>query len=403
MNKYFCGAILTFALIMSGCGADTTPGGISTLDIEAAIDNPRPFDLGEIAESIEFIPLDDSNKDGLIDGRILGLAESKNGWYVHDGNFRPIKFFDKTGKYVSTRGSIGRGPTEYVAVNGVVADYETGNTYAMAAREIIAYDADGRMTARKDSISSFAMTWFADHLILVNEPHLQMHPAWMQAPTPDANRRTSFLDLYSADLILQGEVKAGAKGTHYITTFDTVNGLIANMKVMGSPYILSNNGSNLLVKEGRSDTVFYFRNERLLEPAFRLDLGRYTPPAEAFGSNPGVDWSRYYRIVNMWKGEKMVIVTAQKALELTPKFIVFDGNDPSEGFLVAGSDSKNGLSVNGVAFTPMYVRDNRLVGWMQAFYIVDAAENITDPQLKALAATLKEESNPVIVVAELKK
>ncbi len=35
--------------------------------------------------------------------------------------------------------------------------------------------------------------------------------------------------------------------------------------------------------------------------------------------------------------------------------------------------------------------------------IVDNAGSITDPKLKEIAATLKEDDNPVIVVAELKK
>jgi hypothetical protein len=40
---------------------------------------------------------------------------------------------------------------------------------------------------------------------------------------------------------------------------------------------------------------------------------------------------------------------------------------------------------------------------MQAIDIVDNAEQITDPDLKALAATLTENDNPVIVVVKLKK
>jgi hypothetical protein len=58
-----------------------------------------------------------------------------------------------------------------------------------------------------------------------------------------------------------------------------------------------------------------------------------------------------------------------------------------------------------VPFTPSYIRNNQLVGYMQALDIVDAAaaESITDPSLQTLVATLTEDSNPVIVIATLKK
>jgi hypothetical protein len=67
-----------------------------------------------------------------------------------------------------------------------------------------------------------------------------------------------------------------------------------------------------------------------------------------------------------------------------------------------GPDGKPGLFIDGVKLTPMYVRDNRLVGVMQALDIVDGAGRITRPDLKELAAGLREDNNPVIVVATLK-
>jgi hypothetical protein len=45
----------------------------------------------------------------------------------------------------------------------------------------------------------------------------------------------------------------------------------------------------------------------------------------------------------------------------------------------------------------------KLTKYIQAFDIVDNHDAITNPDLKALAATLKEDSNPVIGIAKLKK
>jgi hypothetical protein len=83
--------------------------------------------------------------------------------------------------------------------------------------------------------------------------------------------------------------------------------------------------------------------------------------------------------------------------------LVIDRDDPSKGFSAVGPDDRQGLFVGGMAFAPLYMRDNRLVGCMQALDLVDNAERITDPDLKRVAAGLKEDSNPVIVVATLKR
>ncbi len=88
---------------------------------------------------------------------------------------------------------------------------------------------------------------------------------------------------------------------------------------------------------------------------------------------------------------------------LARSYLVFDRREGFGGFSAVGPDGGAGLFVGGLAFTPMYIRDNRLVGYMQALDIVDNADAITNPDLKALAATLREDSNPVIVVATLKK
>ncbi len=87
----------------------------------------------------------------------------------------------------------------------------------------------------------------------------------------------------------------------------------------------------------------------------------------------------------------------------TVAHIILDKRDPSGGFAAVGPDGKPGLFLDGIAFSPQYIRDNRLVGYIRALDIADNRDAITNPKLKALAATLKEDSNPVIVVARLNK
>jgi hypothetical protein len=135
-----------------------------------------------------------------------------------------------------------------------------------------------------------------------------------------------------------------------------------------------------------------------------LDLGKYAVPVDAFGMEPTVKADDKYTAQYLFEGDNYLLVTARPAMMGGTAHLVIDRDDPAAGISATGGpEGKPGLFTSGVKFTPMYIHDNRLVGYMQALDIVDNTDAITNPDLKALAATLKEDSNPVIVVAKLKK
>jgi hypothetical protein len=114
-------------------------------------------------------------------------------------------------------------------------------------------------------------------------------------------------------------------------------------------------------------------------------------------------WNKYYTISKIFDGNRYMIVATNNGFAGTKGFLILNKNEPSDRFSTVGPDGEPRLFLGGIAFNPMSVHDNRLVGYVQAFDIVDNAAAITNPDLKALAATLKEDDNPVIVVAILKK
>ena len=390
--------IFALALVLTGCSGGGTTGELPTLDLEAAIDNPRPFDLGDIAEKIDFIPLDDSNKEGLI-GMMRLLEESKNGWYVYDGTDRPVKIFDRTGRLVATRGILGRGPDEMRAILRIAVDWENDNLYMIGygnnpdvkGKMILAYDAAGNILTRSNTtgIASYA-EYYDGNLIVLNEEDMALR----FSPTPVSYDWFNIIETFSPDLQRGPGMDVPYKGPNF-------RKLSSNSIQFGAASVLSTNGHSLLTKEGRSDTVFHYKNGAL-KPAYVLDLGHYTIPAAALGMEPTAELGKTGYVYNMFEGDRYLFfeVRGHEGFGQIP--LIVDRREPDSGFSASGAD-KGRLLSGGIIFTPMYVRDNRLVGYMQAIDIVDNTENITDPQLKALAATLKEDSNPVIVVATLKK
>jgi hypothetical protein len=397
MKQFLAIATFSFALCAAGCGDRGGTGDIVVFDAAAAIDNPRTFDLGEISGDIEFTPLDDSSREALI-GNMAELVESRNFWYEREYG-SPVKVFDKTGKFVSTRGVIGRGPDELTGISSVAVDWNSDNVYLTGgpynAKSIFAYNATGNIFARAvDSIRSMDKMTYSDGRMILFRGRFGMDPD----PEPGAKR--IILEVYSPDLSQKSSVEASDRG-------GARSPLPGRGVVFPSPGFMSDNGESVIMKEMVCDTVFRYGNGALV-PVYVLDFGRYAPPAEALGERATVTWSDSFHYAdNMLEGDRYCVVRARNASTDaggdTIHHLIIDRRNPASGFSALGPEGESGLFLGGVAFTPMSVRDNRLVGYMQALDIVDNAASITNPALATLAATLKEDSNPVIVVATLKR
>jgi len=388
----------TLACLLAACGPRATDGSITVLDIEKAIDTPRAFDLAEISTGVEFIPLDESVPVDDI-AYFSGLRPAADGGFhiISAGETSPVQHFDRTGRFISTIGQIGRGPYETLTIAGVATNDRTGDVYIDGGNSVVAFDAAGGGFARNDSVLTYGIAWSGDRLLVLQTPMVFDEEVF-------AADSVAFIDLFDSDLRRVGSLYGPPLG-HFL-------GISADGPWPVSPPFMSHNGARLLVKQGRGDTLYQHVAGRLT-PAYRMNLGRYTPPAEVFGPRPTARWTeRHFSVDYIFEGERYIIVTADNREFLTPegntpRRLVFDRRDLSSGFSAMGgaaagdSGGKPGLYIGGVPFTPTYIRDNRIVGHIRALDIAAAAA-ITDPRLKALAATTREDGNPVIAIVQLK-
>ena len=385
-----------------GCGSQTARDAIDLLDAGAALDNPRTFDLGEIVQQIEFIPLQSDGPESLVGGRISHLTESKNVWYVAEMG-KSVKLFDKTGRFIGKRGIIGRGPDEFLGITNAVADWETDNLYlqggAVSHNWIFAYDPAGKIFARADTVSASL-----GGMMAFNEGHLVL---WKRRspfqPVSEPDAKESVLEIWNSGLESAGKV--------YASDREVIPDVFLPRSFLSlQEGFISDNGRFLFVYETLADTIFRYGN-KTLSPAYIVAMGNHTPSDNAFGKSPAVRWSKNFRLVSsMMEGDRFVFVGTKSfdgyepgGITIIEDLLIFDKRDSSGGFSAVGPDGKPDLRFDGVRFFPCYVRDNRLVGYMQAFDIVDNAAAISNPDLKALAATLKEDDNPVVMAAKLKE
>lgn len=381
---FICGLAVCFA----SCEDGNPSSEILTIDAEKAIYTPRVFDLSEIAKEIDFVILDDTDQESLI-SNISRIRESRERFYISDGYRHPIKIFDKTGDFLYSIGTIGQGPNELPGINVFAVDYKNENVYILGGRRIIAYNSMGNISAQKDSVMKVSSMEIMD-----NAPVIMKYSEGKS----HLDGKMDLLEIFSPALERKKIINVLDKGSTIVSKLS--NGQI-EVRYLNDGVILDN-GTRLVVKEVLNDTVFHYSADKGMEPAYRLDLGESTIPQGATGPKPSKPWSdRFYSFSTICEGERYIIARANNFIE--ESCLIFDKRNPSEGFSAVGPDGIPGFFIDGVTFTPCYVHDNRLVGYMQTIDIVDNASLITNPDLASVAATLKEESNPVIVVATLKK
>ncbi len=378
------------------CGGCADNSALPSLNMERAIDNPRTFDLGEIAESIEFIPLDGTSPDALV-GEIRSMDGSDDRFYIQDFNPGPVKIFDSRGRFLTTRGSIGRGPDELVMIGRMTLDRERDNLYlddwGWGIGKVRGYSPDGEIIARHDSTNLVSLTFLKDKFFGVEHSYV----GFSGDNDPPVGEKSVLLTTMTPELRPVGTFETVDKGAPRVF-------LPGNMIRTFPRAFVSHDGEMLVVKEFRSDTVYHLADGERLRAAYILDGGRHAIPQGAFGESATVAWNDDYHVVNLVREDnRYIFVETLSGRPLKFHTLVFDRDDPSGGFSATGADGTPGLFIDGMVFNPHYLHRGQLVGYVDAIDIVDNAASITDPKLKALAATLREDSNPVIVVANLKQ
>lgn len=92
------------------------------IPFEQGIEDEREVTLSQIAEKVEYIRLETTNKS-LIESLMLGtILFDNNYWYIYEGD--RLLQFAADGKFVRQFGSKGQGPGEYSYINHFEIDPE---------------------------------------------------------------------------------------------------------------------------------------------------------------------------------------------------------------------------------------------------------------------------------------
>ncbi|MBN2814056.1 MAG: 6-bladed beta-propeller [Bacteroidales bacterium] len=141
---------LSLLTIVSSCKRDITNTSVEAfpiIDIEKNFNAFKSVNLSEIANDVNYIPLE-TNNDCLIT-YVHQLLETDDRFIF--GETKSCKAFDKNGKYLCSYGSIGNGPGQHNAITQVSINSGNKHLYLSGYRFFMEYDPNGNFV-RKISV-----------------------------------------------------------------------------------------------------------------------------------------------------------------------------------------------------------------------------------------------------------
>jgi len=132
--------IIPLLLVQPGCSSDNqkTETGLKVIDVAGGVGKSRQVNLSEIADTIEYIPLETTPESLLSHPPSDRILYEKNILYFTQKNGQ-IKLFNSKGEYISTFNRLGRGPQEYEQLGIIQIDNKSGNIIIKSINKILEY------------------------------------------------------------------------------------------------------------------------------------------------------------------------------------------------------------------------------------------------------------------------
>ena len=127
------------SMVLAGCN-EQKPGKVQVIDVVGNLNNTRDIKLSDIADTIQYIPLE-TNSECLL-SRGYKIVSTKDYFFIADGE-NPLFVFDREGKFVRKIGSVGKGPGEFQNCNQFHVNEEKNEVYIFNQKEFIIYSWDG--------------------------------------------------------------------------------------------------------------------------------------------------------------------------------------------------------------------------------------------------------------------
>ena len=387
-------ALAVFVLGISSCNSGNKASLNSdeyVIDFASTLNNESSVDLGTYVSEIKYIPIETNDTFLLAD--IKAFHAGDDYLYVSCRETQSLYQLSHQGKLVKKIGNRGRAKNEYMAIRSLYSD-KSSVTLEYGSK-FITYNAVSGEIERIYETSDIAdVNNFNSVLFLDNGSF-----AILNADKKSAENR--LLIIGSNNQIIDSSIVFDTQRRLVRTSVPSQNIVSMNGPAPDKPFVemtlpwqyspkLSLYNGKIQVISPFMDTILVY-NGAEQHPYATVDYANIT------------EEQRFEPTINV---EYVIDVSSKME---TGKFIIFK-NLKGDKYLFdkeSGNTCRleNGLNdniENGDPFWPDYIIGNKMYRIVSADLFIEEAEKSNSQKMKDVAATLTEESNPVIVVATLK-
>ncbi len=383
--------LVILLLIILGCGEkkqENQSDGIITVDVTASY--PKKELILQDFMDVEYIPLE-TNDEFVCHGFLQGVSEDliviRDPNHVEDGN---IFIFDRNGKALKKINRKGQGPEEYTHFLGVTIDKDNDELFVndAAGKKIVVYDLEGNF---KRSFSHIENASY-HHVYNFDRENLICYDQ------RDVNKQ-SFIIVSKEDGSITKEIQIpyyGKKISTWLISHDEKNNITYSINPQYEHPITPALESWILM-DSSSDTIYrYLPNHDMIPIIARTPSVRSMNP-EVF-LFPGIITDRYYFMLSVKKEFDFSTGRGHPSTNLL--------YDEQENAIFEYTLYNGDYSNKKQIYTRNIPINNEIAIWqyLEAPDLIEAYENgELKGKLREIAATLDEESNPVIMLVKERK
>ena len=377
-------AILLFAL--AGCGKDKQSTN-ELITVDVTVSYPKKELILQDFMDVEYIPLE-TKDDFICQGLVLAIGKdiilARN--RIRDGDI--FTYDRKTAKGLKKINREGQGGEEYTFIQRIVLDEKQNEIFVLdhLPRKIAVYDLDGnfkRSLKRGDELYFFHLYNFNQTSLITNNYWVTDKPAFTIISKQDGTTKQIQIP-FKEKISMAVNYSDKAKDIYYNVIPDNYNPII--------PYF-----DCWVLVEQSSDTVYKYQSDHKMIPIIAR-----TPSVQSM--NPevflflGILTNRYYFMETVKKEYNFETHEGFPTTDL-----LYDKQEKAIfEYIVYNNDYSEKRAVN-MKSLPV---DDKIASWQS----IEASQLIEDYEkgklkgrLKEIAASLDEESNPVIMLIKHKK
>lgn len=375
-----------------------------TINFAEIIKAKRDVMLSEIAENVEFVQFENSEKALL--GRVSDIQLTPNYIFIRHSGTGLLTQFSRTGKFIRHFGTQERGPKEYALIRKFSIDEQNKRVYIQTnwTNKILVYNFDGKYikTIKFKAIKRTYVTWSRDSLFIsFGEPHVGNEPyVFMEHNTTGDTLQT----------IANHNFWDSNETSHSMVSFWGQN-------------IFYRFKSKLHMKGWYNDTVYFYNEQNKIVPKFFIDLKDHKIPDDlVYERKSSRSMSKDSYWIGVHETRDYIFIPYGSHYNIQTRILLSD----DKGCVLYNKTTKEGVAVNeneiggfindltgGPDFKPLYTSDSTVFVTVSALDMklyLDSDKFKKQPvkfpeekeKLVQLNKTLKEDENPFLMIARLK-